>query len=319
MQRILRFALIGLASATLLSGCGGSGKVYQPLRPTALYTFGDGIVDDGQTGGKLYTVNTTDPVTKPVYSLPYWVASSYGLTLKAQAAGGTAWGQGGSSIADLQTQVQAQATAPGFAGYGGQDLVMLSAGMEDLMLQTQNVLAGTIDAGTARANIQTQIHNYGQAMLQLHAKGARYIYILPPYDLSQTPWMATLTVTYSNAPEVYLDLYRTFVSTLAAEAESVNGRTQSLLLSPGFRTRMGYYTDPSNSENSAGTSISNAAICAGAGSTNASVCTDATLVTSDPDQVSKYLFADNRHPVPGVLSLLATGSVSEIKNRWGAP
>lgn len=319
MKRLIRLASIGLVTASLLVGCGGSGKVYQPLRPTALYTFGDGIVDNGQTGGRLYTVNSSDPATIFVYSLPYVVAHNYGLTLKAQSAGGTAWGQGGSGIADLQTQVQAQINTAGFAGFSRQDLIILSAGMEDLRRETESVVTGAINASTATANIQAQVRNYGQAMLQLNAKGARYIYILPPYDLSQSPWMATLKGTQPSAPQVYLNLYSAFISALAAEAESVNGQTQSLLLSPGFRTRMGYYTDPSNTQNNAHTSIADIAVCTPPGDVDASLCDETKLVTTDPAEQSKYLYADNRHPVPVVLTLLAQGSISELKNRWGEP
>lgn len=318
MGTLARLAAASFLTAAVLAGCGGSGKVYEPLRPSAIYTFGDGIVDDGQNGGRIYTINSSDPA-RVVYSLPHLVASGYGLPIKPQAQGGTAWGQGGTRIADLRTQVQSQLAAASFSSFSGQELIILSAGMEDLIQETQAVLAGGSTLAVAQANIQTQVRGYGQAMLQLHGKGARYIYILPPYDLSQSPWMTTLKTTQPNAPAVYLSLFSTFTSALAQEAESVNGQTQSILLSPGFRTRMGYYTDPSNRENNAGTSIVDTALCAGAGATDASLCTDATLITTDGAQQVKYLFADNRHPVPGVLGLLANGSLSELKNRWGEP
>lgn len=319
MKRLFRLASTALVTAALLVGCGGSGKVYQPLRPTALYTFGDGVVDDGQTGGKLYTINSSDPATIFVYSLPHIVANDYGLTLKPQSAGGTAWGQGGSRIADLRMQVDAQAATAGFAGYSRNDLIMLSAGMEDLMAQTQDVLNGVNGQAVAQANIQAAVASYGQAMLQLHAQGARYIYILPPYDLSQSPWMTTQQAAHGNAPSVYLALYKTFRSALDAEVESAQSKTQSIYRSPGFATRMGYYTDPSNNQNNAGTSITDTALCAAPGDVDASLCDETKLITSDGTQQAKYLFADNRHPVPGVLSLLASGSLSELKSRWGEP
>ncbi len=320
MNRLFRLASIGLVVGALLAGCGGSGKVYQPLRPTAIYTFGDGIVDDGQTGGKLYTINSSNPATIFVYSMPHMIASSYGLTLKAQSAGGTAWGQGGSGIAELRTQIQNQASAAGFTGYDRDDLIILSAGMEDLMRETQSVLAGSTSTSAATENIKALVRSYGQGMLQLHGQGARYIYILPPYDLTQSPWMkAQKTAHGNNAGTVYLTLYNAFISAMAAEAESVNGQTQSLLLSPGFRTRMGWYTDPGSSENNANTSITHTALCAAPGDVDASLCNDTQLITSDSTEKAKYLFADNRHPVPVVLTLLANGSVSELKDRWGEP
>ena len=325
MKSLFRLASAALVSAALLAGCGGSGKVYQPLRPTAIYTFGDGIVDAGQQGGKRYTINPGPPANPSdpvgvVYSAPEYIAMAYGLTLKAQSAGGTAWGQGGSRIADLRTQIDAQAAVMGFAGYSRNDLIVLSAGMEDLIAETENVLSGaTPSISQAQANIRAAVASYGQAMLQLHNQGARYIYILPPYDLSQSPWMTTQRAADARAPNVYLDLYLTFRSALDAEAERVNGQTQSLYRSPSFATRMGYYTDPSNNQNNAGTSITDTALCAGAGATDASLCTTATLITTDSAQIGKYLYADNRHPVPGVLNLLANGSVSELQSRWGEP
>lgn len=318
MTRFLRLSSAALLAAALLVGCGGSGKVHDPLRPTAIYTFGDGIVDAGQNGGR-YTVNPSPPANPGdpvgvVYSVPEYMAHGYGLALKPQSAGGTAWGQGGSKIADLRTQINAQ-----IATYGGKNLIVLSAGMEDLIAQTQDVLANTQTQAQADAHIRAAVASYGQAMLQLHAQGARYIYILPPYDLSQSPWMATQQAAYpaSNAAAVYAALYKTFRSALDAEAERVNGQTQSLYRSPGFVTRMGYYTDPSNNQNNAGTSITNAALCAGAGATDASQCTTTSLVTTDSAEIGKYLYADNRHPVPGVLGLLGSDALSEIKSRWG--
>ncbi len=320
MNRFISWMSAALLAAAVLAGCGGSGKVYQPLRPTAIYTFGDGIVDAGQTG-KHYTVNPAPPANPGdpvgvVYSVPEYIANGYGLTLKPQSAGGTAYGQGGSKIADLRTQINAQTAA-----YGGKELIVLSAGMEDLIAQTQAVLAGTQNQATAEANIRAAVANYGQAMLQLHAQGARYIYILPPYDLSQSPWMAAQKAAYpaGDAGGVYLALHMAFRSALDAEAEAVNGKTQSLFRSPNFATRMGYYTDPSNNQNNAGTSITNAALCAAPGDVDASLCTTATLITTDSAQIGKYLYADNRHPVPGVLNLLANGSLSELKSRWGEP
>jgi lysophospholipase L1-like esterase len=319
MKNLYRLMCAAACAAALLAGCGGSGKVYKPLRPTAIYTFGDGIVDDGQTGGKLYTVNTTDAVARPVYSLPQLIAASYGLTLKPQSAGGTAWGQGGSRIANLQLQVTNQGLAAGFAGYGKDDLIILSAGMEDLISETQDVLAGVEDISSAKLHIQSQVRAYGQTMQYLHDHGARHIYILPPYNLGISPWMTHLSATNTTAPSVYAELFDTFSAALALEAEAVNNKTQSLYLSPTFRTRMGVFAEAGNSQNNAGTSIVNAALCSTPADVNASLCTDATLVTAVAADQAKYLFADNRHPVPVALSLLASGSVSELHGRWGSP
>lgn len=317
MKRLIRLTTFSLLAATLLGACGGGGKVYDPLHPSAIYTFGDGIVDSGQTAGKLYTVNSSDPSTKPVYSFPRMVASGYGIALTAQSAGGTAWGQGGSKIADMQAQVQAQLAAPGFAGFGAKDVIMISAGMEDLIAQTEAVVTGALSEDAAKADIQAKVAAYGDTIRQLDAKGAHYIYILPPYDLRLSPWMTTLQTTHGSAPAVYMNLYNSLISALVAQLESINAKTQNILLSPGFRTRMGYYTDSSSSQNNAGTSIANTALCAGAGATDASLCTDTTLITADAAEQAKYLFADNRHPVPVVLDLLAGGTISELKNRWG--
>ena len=311
MKRLLRLATLGLICSTLLLGCGG-GTVYQPLTPTAVYTFGDGFVDDGQTGS-LFTINAIN-TAYPVYSMPAIIAAGYGIALKPQSQGGTAWGKGGATIADTQVQIAAQEAINNF---DNNSLVIVSAGMEDLMRETTNALNGTNSTATATANVQNLAHALSAQLSNLLAHGATHVYVLPPYDMTLTPWMYTQQQTYAAAPSVWAGLYATFQSTLVADAEAINNQTQGLYLSPGFRTRMSIYADPTNLANNAGTSISSIALCAAPGNVNASLCNYSTLITADPTQQPLYMFADNRHPVPNILALLAQAALTELHNRWG--
>ena len=291
----------------LLAACGGGGKIYLPFTPTTLHTFGDGLVDAGQTG-KRYTINSTDPATKPTYSLPEYVAQSYGLPLLPQTQGGNAWGQGKSTVADLQTQINTRLAAGNF---NDGDLIIISAGMEDVMRESESALNGTISLGLAMANVQTQGRLLVRQLEVLERAGARHIYVLPVFDMGRTPWAHKLGLSNVNAVAVASALSDAFHNEVLQESYR-HSDIRYTLFSPTMRTRMAQYTDI---ELAPSTGITNASdpVCKPPGDVDASACLDNNLVSTTPLQ---YAFADGYHLTPGILNNLAAMTRDEVQNRW---
>ena len=295
------------ALAFTLAACGGGGKIYLPFTPTVIHTFGDGLVDAGQTG-KRYTINTTDPVANPIFSLPEYVAQSYGLPLKPQAQGGNAWGQGKSTVADLQTQINTRLAT---AKFSDGDLILISAGMEDVMRESASALSGTVSLGIATANVQTQARLLVRQLEVLERAGARHIYVLPVYDAGHTPWAYKLGQTYVNATSVASALSEAFHNEVLQESYR-HSDIRYTLFSPTMRTRMAQYVDVNNAP---ATGITNASdpVCKPPGDVDASACLDNNLVSTSPLQ---YAFADGYHLTPGILNNLAAMTRVEVQSRW---
>ncbi len=311
-NRLLLSALLGLLSLGL-AACGGNGKIHKPLTPTALYTFGDGLVDAG-SNGRIYTVNPADASTPADYAIPHYVAGYFELDMLPHNQGGTAWAQGHSNVADTQAQIQ---TRLADARFGPSDVVLISAGMEDLVQTTEAVIAGSMSQTEAVAHLQLQARTLRQQWQSLYDHGARFIFMVPPFDLGQTPWMAQLKTSHSQAQSSYEALDSAFSMALNQEAEAFVAKHQKVLLkSQNFRFYMGAYTNPEDRDNEAGTSIVDRSLCAPPADVDASLCTENTLAEPDADKQGRYLFADNRHPTPQALRLLASAILDEMSDLW---
>ena len=285
------------ALALTLAACGGGGKIYQPFTPTVIYTFGDGLVDAGQTGTR-YTINSTDQVNKPTYSLPEYVAKGYGLPLLPQAQGGNAWGQGKSTVAVMQTQISARLAAGSFSDG---DLIIISAGMEDVMRETESVLTGAVTLNVAETTIKNQAQALLNQLMALERAGARHIYVIPPYDMGRTPWAFNLGQTYPGAAGLAGKLSDLFYNQMLVESSS-----RYSFFPASLREQMKVYTNPASSY------IATKPACKSPGSTDASACFDDNLEIT-PEQ---YVFADGYHPTPGILRSLAGLLRDGVQNRW---
>lgn len=310
--RALTLALAGTGLA-LLAACGGNGKIHKPLKPAAIYTFGDGIVDAGQNG-KLFTINPAQADTPGDYSIPHHLALQYDLDLQPQSRGGTAYALGGSDTPATQAQIDSKIAAGDFSQ---DDLVLLSVGMEDLIQATQAVLDGSVSQSEAEAELIARAQDQAQQWQLLRTHGAQYIFFFPPYDLGNTPWMAKLKRSYAQAPEVYQQLDLAYSGAINTAAENFRNRHPKVLLkSPNFRFYMGAYTDPGDRDNEAGTTISDRSLCTPPADEDASLCTELTVAEPDSNKQNRYLFADNRHPMPHVLLLLARAAYNEMADLW---
>jgi outer membrane lipase/esterase len=284
----LRLAtVLTLGASALLAAC-GSGSTFEPLVPTRVISFGDGISDLGQTGSK-FTVNDG--------SVNIWVervAINYGRTITAQVSGGLGYAQGNARVSSGTNPISNQISAFLAANtIGTSDLILVDAGVAELA-------ALAIDNPTDAALI-TAADAAGRALgaqvLRLTAANARHVAIANAPDLGRTPFAtAQGRVAGLNAAT------RAFNDGL--KISLVNANNNVLLID-----NEAYVNTLINTPNALGAGGNvTAAACPGV----ASACTAANANAS----YTVYLFADDRHFAPTAHSLIGNNAFNRIRARW---
>lgn len=205
MGRILLLA--ASAAALLLTACGGGGDdsdtVESALRPTRMVVFGDGYADLGQTGTR-FTING---VGTSIWTEQ--LASRYGLSL-ANAPGGTSYATAHArSAAEPDNAIGAPGTptvkeqidaffAAG-RSFTSSDLVIVNAGIGDIVAEFRQVRLGTQSSATALANIRQSARDLGAQVRRLVNAGARHVVIVGPYNLGRSPWATQTAQTTALA------------------------------------------------------------------------------------------------------------------------
>lgn len=287
---------LGVASSALLSAC-GSGSTFEPLKPTRVASFGDGLSDVGQTGGR-FTVNDG--------TASIWVervATSYGNTLTAKISGGLGFAQGKSLIDTGANSVADQITA--FLGantIGARDLLIIDAGVAQLAAlaianPTDNAALNAAAAASGRA-LAAQVQ-------RLTAAGGKHVVIASAPDLGKTPFAAAQSraAALTAATRAFNDGLKIALSGVTAEVLYIDNEAYVNTL----------HATPSTL-GTGGTSI--LAACAAA-TFNTTSCTTATLntgVTAATYNLS--LYADDRHLTPAAHRLLGDNAYNKIKARW---
>lgn len=157
--------LISLATAWVLSGCGGGGADTVPLAPvTSVKVVGDSLADSGTFGLK-FTVQGTAPTGAG--STPIWperIASSYGTTLCPRyvftgsafnnAAGCTNYAIGGGRINNFTApsspvSITKQLSDAGVEGFKAGDLLLVDGGGNDAADLVGAYLSASKDGGAS--------------------------------------------------------------------------------------------------------------------------------------------------------------------------
>jgi phospholipase/lecithinase/hemolysin len=188
----LRRAWLGAAAATavVLAACGG-GTVVSEFKPARVVAFGDAFSDLGQNGYR-YTVNNG--------STNVWtaqVAQSYGVPLTTAAAGGTSYATGSARVA-AKPDAAGNAATPtvteqidrllASGAPQANDLVLLGAGVDDVIAEGFKAIAGTQTAATAETNVRAAGAAYGAQVRRLVAAGAKHVVVTGSYNLGRSPW-----------------------------------------------------------------------------------------------------------------------------------
>ncbi len=291
--RLMPGALI-VASSIALVAC-GSGSTFQPLKPTRVISFGDGLSDLGQTGAK-FTVNDG--------SINIWVervATSYGNTITAQISGGLGFASGGANVNAIAAQITA--FLPG--NIGASDLLIVDAGVAELA-----ALATANPTDNAALNAAATVSGRALAaqVLRLTAAGAKHVVIANAPDLGKTPFasLQTRTVALTAASRAFNDSLKNSLAGVTADVLLIDNEAYVNALIAG----------PTTLNPSATAATVSTPACATA-TFNTTSCTTATLnVGVTTATYSLSLFSDDRHLTPAAHRLVGDNAFNKIKNRW---
>jgi outer membrane lipase/esterase len=301
-------SIAAVAATALLAGC-GSGSVFSSLTPARMVVMGDGLADQGQISGTRYTVND-DSVNTWVQQ----VATGYGITLTAQVTGGQNWARGNARIAlkpdaagsaatlTLTEQIDAFLAANTI---GKDDVIILDAGLSDLVVQ-----ADAFKAGMSEAQVLANVAEAGKALAaqarRLVAAGGTHVVVAGAYNLGKSPYATNqgTSALLQNASLKYNEALLVAMVDLGANVLYLDAAFQYNLLI--------------NQPGSNGFTISAVAACSAAGVvtpvTTASACSPATL--GPAIAYDSYVFADDRYFSPAAQRSFGNYAYSKMKTRW---
>lgn len=316
------------ASAALLAACGGGDNIESKFVPARVVAFGDAEGDVGQTGGR-YTVNDGR-----VNVWTQYVATAFGRTLAAQSAGGLGFATGnarvalepdaGGSTATMTVREQVDLFLASNT-FGENDLVLVSAGTSDIIVQAKAALDGTISDAQALANVDQAARDLAVQVRRMVDAGARHVVVAGVRNLAVTPWALSLpdarrpllqnlssvsTNTEQNQPRAFNDRLKIQMADLGASVLYVETASYFMQVAgnPG-----GNALD--NVTGTACTSVdAGAGIGTGPGQVNSRNCTPAT-VQSGIDY-NRWLFADRVYFTPRGHQLLGDVVTTRLRERW---
>lgn len=177
-QRGLR--AVAASALVLLAACGSSSK-YEEFIPTRIVSIGDQLSYIGTNGYDRFTVNNVSGETTEVNNWVLQLAANYGLTLNPATSSWATATESLNLVSNLTNQI-ANVTTP-LAG----DMLVVNAGMADIISWTNLVLAGTKTTTEALTAISTAGTNYQTFVLAQQAS-YKHILILNAYDLKDSPY-----------------------------------------------------------------------------------------------------------------------------------
>ncbi len=312
MRRTLLAA--ACASAALLAACGSS-STESALTPERLISFGDGLADVGQAGSR-YTVNDGS-----VNNWTLQVAEHYERTLTPAASGGLAYAQGNARVAATPDAAGNAATPTvtqqidqflATHRFGDKDLVLLSAGVSDIVAGMAAVRAGTQTEEQYVANARQAGLDLAAQAHRLVDSGAKYVLMTGSYDLSRSPWAKAI-----GQEDLIGRASRAFNQALLVAIEDMG---KNLLYIDAA-----YYVNVfEGSPGSYGFEDSERPVCTsvdpgpgigiGAGEVNSALCTSSTLLAGA--NVDRYVFADKVYLAPSAQRQLGNYAYDRVRQRW---
>jgi phospholipase/lecithinase/hemolysin len=315
------------ATAMLLAACGG-GSIVSSFTPGRVVAFGDAMGDLGQNGRR-YTVNDGS-----VNNWTQFVANGFGRELKASSEGGLSFATGNARITattdaaghtgtpSLQQQID---TFLGSSSLGDTDLVLVSAGTSDVIVQGKAAIDGTISAAEAQQNVQQAADELAVQVRRLVTAGAKHVVVVGPYDLGRSVWAnetgqgallerlsAISGNTGANQPRSFNERLLISMVDLGADVLYVDAALEFNLVTanPG---NSGF--ELANATSVVCTSVDpGPGIGTGPNQVNSNLCTPSTLVAGADS--SKFLFADRVYPTPRGQVIFGDFAFTRIRDRW---
>lgn len=289
------FSCITLSLTLLLAAC-GSGSTFEPLAPSRIISFGDGLSDLGQNGSK-YTVNDG--------TVNIWVervATNYGATITASVSAGMGYAQGNARVNTGTNPISTQiSTFLAANTIGTNDLIIVDAGVTEL--------AELASANTNDAALATAADAAGRALaaqiLRLTAAGGKHVVIANAPDLGKSPFATSQARTTAITAAT-----RAFNDGLKLALANV---TSGVLLVDNESYVNAIHTTPTLL--GTGGNVSTAA-CSAASALNCDITTLNTSAAVTSATYTLYLYADDRHFGPAAHRLLGDNAYNKIKARW---
>jgi phospholipase/lecithinase/hemolysin len=319
----MRRALLALAPAALLalSAC-GSGTIESQFNPTRMIVFGGALEDMGNTSNAVnsparYTVNDASGMWVKLMAL------DYNVPLASSASGGTDYATGNARVVlkpdaagnnatpTVKEQIDAYLATNGGTFQPG-DIVVLTGGISDIIVQMQAFRAGTISQDQLVANVKQAGTDLGAQAQRLVAAGASHVVLVGTFDLATTPWAVSLG-------------QQTLLSTLSTDFNDallvsvVDQGTKMLyidiaLLYNLMATNPGAYA-MTDAATVVCTSVDpGPGIGIGTNQVNSALCTPNTVLPNVA--YGNYLWADAVYPTPTAHSRMADYVFSRVRDRW---
>ncbi|HSV55007.1 MAG TPA: SGNH/GDSL hydrolase family protein [Burkholderiaceae bacterium] len=305
---------VACASLTLLAAC-GSGTIESALRPTRLVVFGDAMSDVGQAGAR-YTVNDGSTST--------WIeqlALHYSITLTPSATGGLGYARGNARVTTkpdaagnaatptVKEQVDAFLAAN---TVGPNDLLVLHAGVSDMVAEMAAVTAGTQTEAQMVANVQQAGRDLGDQAIRLVTAGAKYVVVVNAYNVGRSPWATAI-----NKASLLADANGKFNDAMKIKVEPYG--TTMLYIDAAYYFNLvianpGGYALTDTTKLSCTSVDAGNGIGTGAGQVNSLLCNTGTIAAGL--DYSKQAFADSLYFTPVVNRLFGTHVFDKIRSRW---
>lgn len=306
------------ASAALLAACGSS-STESALNPARVISFGDAFSDLGQTGGNRYTVNDG--------STNHWLqqlAARFNRTITASAAGGTGYAMASGRItnkpdaagnaATLTVTEQVDAFLAAGNAFAGDDLIVINAGIADVVTEGKAFLAGTQTEADMVARVQQAGRDLSAQARRLVAAGAKQVVVVGTYNLGITPWgQASGQVgALENASLRFNEAFLVDAVNLGSNVLYVDVAYYFNLASD--RDTIGNF-GLNNSVNVVCTSVDpGPGIGLGANRVNSALCTPSTVLAGA--NYNEYMFADELYVTPNLQRQFGDYAYDRVRNRW---
>lgn len=310
---------VAASSVLALAACGG-GSVESQLDPARVLAVGDAFADLGQNGGPRYTVSdgTVNIWTE-------YLANAYGNTLAPASSGGWSYAEaharvaaepdavGGTATRTIAEQIDALLAR---TALNDRDLVLVSAGTSDLIVQGQAVITGAQTSDAAVAAVEQAARDLARQVQRLVNGGATHVVVVSPYDLSRSPWaietgqgalLRTLWQRFSIVLTVALH-----DASLGDEVLHINAAELFNLMS-GSNTR-GQYNLVHVSETACTSVDPGPGIGTGPNQVNSALCTPGTIASGI--DYTRALFADRVYPTPAGQVQLGDYAYTRVRDRW---
>lgn len=290
------FVAAACASAALLTACGSS-SVDSAISPSRFVVFGDGLADQGQRGSA-FSVNDGN-----INNWAVQFASRYDVKLTPSSQGGWNYAYGNARItnkpdaagnADTPTVTQQIDSFLNTNQLTGDDLVVVSAGVSDVIANTMAFLNGSITQEQLMANATQAGADLATQVQRLVNAGASHVVVTGTFDLGRTPWGKAI-----DKEQLLTNVMLAMNNRLKIDLNPIGGK-KVLYVDAAAQVNL-YQGYPSNY----GFTNSDAAVCnsvdAGPGigignnQVNSALCTTSTL--NNPDY-NRYLFADQVYLTP---------------------